>query len=125
MALPNPRMEPLRDIEEPASEVRREARVPLWKRIGPGLITGAADDDPSGIGTYSTAGAQFGYGLLWLGLLCTPLMIAVQEMCGRIGAVTGKGLAAIIKEHYPRWMLYGAVALLCLANTMNIWADLN
>jgi len=68
-------------------------------RIGPGLITGVADDDPSGIGTYSVAGAQFGYQLLWLAPLCMPLMIAVQEMCGRAALVTSKGLSAIIKEH--------------------------
>ncbi|HZT41938.1 MAG TPA: divalent metal cation transporter [Chthonomonadaceae bacterium] len=99
--------------------------TPLWKHLGPGLITGAADDDPSGIGTYSVAGAQFGYGLLWLVPYCIPLMIAVQEMCGRIGAVTGKGLAAILKEHYPRWILWGAVGLLFVANTINVYADFN
>ena len=74
-------------------------------RIGPGLITGVADDDPSGIGTYSVAGAQFGYQLLWLAPVCVPLMIAVQEMCGRVALVTSKGLSAIIKEHYPKWLL--------------------
>src|ERR1035438_2195559 len=68
-------------------------------RIGPGLITAVADDDPSGIGTYSVAGAQFGYQLLWLAPVCVPLMIAVQEMCGRVALVTSKGLSAIIKEH--------------------------
>jgi NRAMP (natural resistance-associated macrophage protein)-like metal ion transporter len=98
---------------------------PLWKCLGPGLITGAADDDPSGIGTYSVAGAQFGNTLLWLIPVSIPLMIAVQEMCGRIGIVTGKGLAAVIKEHYPRWLLYGAVLLLIGANVINIYADLN
>src|SRR5258708_3208979 len=80
-----------------AAGERPPVQKPFWKRIGPGLITGAADDDPSGIGTYSVAGAQFGYGLLWLVPFCIPLMIAVQEMCGRLGAITGKGLAAIIK----------------------------
>src|ERR1051326_9187792 len=90
-----------RPLETPPSAVEHpRAAKPFWKRIGPGLITGAADDDPSGIGTYSVAGAQFGYGLLWLVPFCIPLMIAVQEMCGRLGAITGKGLAAIIKEHY-------------------------
>ena len=79
----------------------------LWRRLGPGLITGAADDDLSGIGTYSVAGAQFGYGMLWLAPFCVPLMTAVQEMCGRIGAITGKGLAAVLKEHYPRWISSG------------------
>jgi len=97
----------------------------FWKCLGPGLITGAADDDPSGIGTYSAAGAQFGYGLLWLVPVCIPLMIAVQEMCGRIGLVTGTGLAAVIKKHYPAWLLYAVVALLLFANLFNIYADLN
>ena len=97
----------------------------FMQRLGPGLITGVADDDPSGIGTYSVAGAQFGYGLLWLVPVCIPLMIAVQEMCGRIGAVTGKGLAGVLKEHYPKWMLFGAVFLLIGANVANVYADLN
>ncbi len=100
-------------------------RKPFWKCLGPGLITGVADDDPSGIGTYSVTGAQFGYGLLWLTPVCIPLMIAVQEMCGRIGIVTGSGLASVIKRHYPKWLLYGAVALLIGANVFNIYADLN
>ena len=101
------------------------ARRPWWKSLGPGLITGAADDDPSGIGTYSVTGAQFGYLLLWLVPVCIPLMIAVQEMCGRVGVVTGKGLAAVIKEHYPRWLLWSSVLLLIGANVINIYADLN
>jgi len=94
-------------------------------RIGPGLITGVADDDPSGIGTYSVAGAQFGYQLLWLAPLCMPLMIAVQEMCGRAALVTSKGLSAIIKEHYPKWLLYSVLMLLIGANTINVYADIN
>lgn len=94
-------------------------------RIGPGLVTGAADDDPSGIGTYSVAGAQFGYQLLWLAPVCLPLMIAVQEMCGRVALVTSKGLSAIIKEHYSKWLLYGVLTLLVGANTINVYADIN
>ena len=94
-------------------------------RIGPGLITGVADDDPSGIGTYSVAGAQFGYQLLWLVPICVPLMIAVQEMCGRLALVTSKGLSAIIKEHYPKWLLYSVLILLVGANTINVYADIN
>jgi NRAMP (natural resistance-associated macrophage protein)-like metal ion transporter len=94
-------------------------------RIGPGLITGVADDDPSGIGTYSVAGAQFGYQLLWLAPVCVPLMIAVQEMCGRAALVTSKGLSAIIKEHYPKWLLYSVLMLLVGANTINVYADIN
>jgi NRAMP (natural resistance-associated macrophage protein)-like metal ion transporter len=104
---------------------QRSSRKPFWKTLGPGLITGAADDDPSGIGTYSVTGAQFGYGMLWLIPWCIPLMIAVQEMCGRVGVVTGKGLAAVIKENYSHWLLYGAVLLLIGANVINIYADLN
>ena len=100
-------------------------RTPFWKRLGPGLITGVADDDPSGIGTYSVAGAQFGYGLVWLAPFTIPLVIAVQEMSGRISSITGEGLAAVIKKHYPRGILLGAVALLFLANVINVWADLN
>ena len=94
-------------------------------RIGPGLVTGAADDDPSGIGTYSVAGAQFGYQLLWLAPVCLPLMTAVQEMCGRVALVTSKGLSAIIKEHYSKWLLYGVLVLLVGANTINVYADIN
>jgi NRAMP (natural resistance-associated macrophage protein)-like metal ion transporter len=100
-------------------------RVGRWLRIiGPGLITGAADDDPSGIGTYSQAGAAYGSGMLWLALYMLPLMIAVQEMCGRIGLVTGHGLAGVIKAHYSRRVLRIAVTLLVIANTINIGADL-
>jgi NRAMP (natural resistance-associated macrophage protein)-like metal ion transporter len=98
---------------------------PWYKCIGPGLITGAADDDPSGIGTYSQSGASFGYGQLWLVPFCIPLMIAVQEMCGRVGLVTGKGIAAVIKEHYPKWLLFASLTLLIGANTLNVFADLN
>lgn len=92
--------------------------------LGPGVVTGAADDDPSGIATYSQAGAQFGYGLLWSFPLMYPLLLAVQESCSRIGAVTGKGLAAVIKENYSKKLLYMSVALVVTANTINIGADL-
>jgi NRAMP (natural resistance-associated macrophage protein)-like metal ion transporter len=96
-----------------------------WLRVlGPGLITGAADDDPSGIATYSQTGASFGYGQLWLALYMLPLMIAVQEMCGRIGVVTGKGIAGVVRKHYPREVLLGAVTLVLVANTINVGADL-
>jgi NRAMP (natural resistance-associated macrophage protein)-like metal ion transporter len=98
---------------------------PRWMRVlGPGLITGAADDDPSGIATYSQAGAAFGYGQLWTPTICLPLMIAVQEACARIGAVTGHGLARVTRDHYPRSVLYGAVGLVVVANTINIGADI-
>jgi len=101
-----------------------EAHVPLLKRLGPGLITGAADDDPSGIATYSQAGAKYGYGLLWSVLFTTPLMIGIQIISARIGRVTGHGLAANIREHLPRPLLYLIVGLLATANTLNIAADL-
>jgi NRAMP (natural resistance-associated macrophage protein)-like metal ion transporter len=98
--------------------------TPLLKRLGPGLITGAADDDPSGIATYSQAGAQYGYGLLWSVLLTTPLMIGIQIVSARIGRVTGHGLAANIRDHFPPWLLHGIVGLLVVANTINIAADI-
>ncbi len=100
------------------------AHVPLIKHLGPGLVTGAADDDPSGIATYSQAGAQFGYGLLWSVLFTTPLMIGIQIVSARIGRVTGHGVAANIRERFPRPVLYMVVCLLLLANTINIAADL-
>lgn len=96
----------------------------LLKILGPGFITGASDDDPSGIATYSQTGAQFGYSQLWTAFFSMPFMIVVQEMCGRIGLVTGKGLAGVVKQHYPKSILYGAVSLLLFANTVNIGADL-
>jgi NRAMP (natural resistance-associated macrophage protein)-like metal ion transporter len=99
-------------------------KIKNFVRIGPGLITGAADDDPSGIATYSQAGAQFGYGLLWSALFMLPLQIAIQEACARIGAVTGKGIALVIKEHYGKRMLFFVVSLLLIANTINIGADI-
>jgi NRAMP (natural resistance-associated macrophage protein)-like metal ion transporter len=103
---------------------RRAPRVLLIKRLGPGLITGAADDDPSGIATYSQAGAQYGYGLLWSVFLTTPLMAAIQIVSARIGRVTGHGLAANIRDHYPPWLLNSIVGALLFANTLNIAADL-
>ena len=95
-----------------------------FHRLGPGIITGAADDDPSGIGTYSQAGAQVGYGMLWAAPLLLPLAFVTQEACARLALVTGKGLAAIIKARMPRWVLLLAVLLVALANTVNIAADL-
>jgi NRAMP (natural resistance-associated macrophage protein)-like metal ion transporter len=92
--------------------------------LGPGLITGAADDDPSGISTYSVTGAAFGYALLWTALFSFPLMSAVQTMCARLGMVTGQGLAGVIRSRYSRWVLWSASALLVTANTVNIGADI-
>jgi NRAMP (natural resistance-associated macrophage protein)-like metal ion transporter len=106
---------------------RPKARKPgsmLLRLLGPGLVTGAADDDPSGIATYSQAGAQFGYGLLWTVFLTTPFMIAIQLVSARIGRVTGKGLAANVMELAPRWLVLGLVFLLVAANTFNIAADI-
>ena len=96
----------------------------LLKSLGPGIITGAADDDPSGIATYSVAGAQLGTKLLWTALLTWPMMAAVQIMCARIGQVTGKGLAGNLKQRFPRWLLLVVVIALLIANTINIAADL-
>ena len=96
----------------------------LKKSIGPGVITGIADDDPSGIATYAQTGAMFGFSQLWLALFSFPFMSAIQEMCGRIGMVTGKGLAQIIRLHYSKKILFIIVSLLCIANIFNIGADL-
>jgi NRAMP (natural resistance-associated macrophage protein)-like metal ion transporter len=107
--------------------VRPETEKPrnmLFRLLGPGLVTGAADDDPSGIATYSQAGAQFGYGLLWTVFLTTPFMIAIQLVSGQIGRVTGKGLAANVMTLAPRWLVLGLVFLLVIANTCNIAADI-
>ncbi|HEX8932492.1 MAG TPA: Nramp family divalent metal transporter [Patescibacteria group bacterium] len=95
----------------------------FWQSLGPGLITGAADDDPSGIATYSQTGSQYGFQLLWLALFTFPLMTVVQEMCARIGLMTGRGLAGNIRINYPRWVLYICASLLFIANTLNIGAD--
>jgi NRAMP (natural resistance-associated macrophage protein)-like metal ion transporter len=94
------------------------------QKLGPGLITGASDDDPSGIATYSQTGAQFGYGMTWVMLFSYPLMIVIQEICARIGRVTGVGIAGNMRRHYPRPLLFGIVSLLCLANVFNLGADL-
>jgi NRAMP (natural resistance-associated macrophage protein)-like metal ion transporter len=109
-----------------AAQVARE-RNPVKKAadlVGPGFITGAADDDPSGVGTYAVAGASLGLATLWTALLTFPFMAAVQNICSRLGLVSGTGLAGILKEHYPRWVLYPAVALVFVANIVNIGADL-
>src|SRR3954464_9301139 len=96
----------------------------LLGRLGPGLITGASDDDPSGIGTYSQAGAAYGYATLWTAIAMLPLMIVVQHLCAKIGMCTGEGLAAVLKRSYSRWLLYPAVAGLVIANTINAGADI-
>ncbi|MEA3110777.1 MAG: hypothetical protein QOG58_576 [Caballeronia sp.] len=102
-----------------------DTEVQTWlQKLGPGLITGAADDDPSGIATYSQAGAQFGFNLLWTVIITYPLMVAIQVISARLGRVSGHGLATNIRRHYPASLLYGCVLLLLVANTINIAADL-
>lgn len=96
----------------------------FFKNVGPGIITGSSDDDPSGIATYSQAGAQAGYGFLWSALLTFPLMVAVQEMCARIGLATGKGLAGNLRDHFPKPVLYFLTFLVLIGSTINIGADL-
>src|SRR5215831_11295608 len=107
---------------------RRSVKAPslrgLMRRLGPGVITGAADDDPSGIATYSQVGAQFGYSLSWTVVLTTPLMAAVQEIAARIGRVTGAGLGAALGKHTPAWFAKAIVVALMAANILNLGADL-
>src|SRR5437763_8808958 len=101
-----------------AALAEREPAIKRFLRIlGPGLITGASDDDPSGIGTYTTAGASLGFATLWTALLTFPLMVVVQYMCANVGMVSGRGLAGVLKQHYSPWVLYPAVIGLLLANT--------
>src|SRR5580704_14689265 len=95
----------------------------LLHKLGPGLIAGASDDDPSGIATYSQIGAQFGYGMLWTMLFSYPLMAVIQEISARIGRVTGAGIAGNIRQHYPRLILYIIVFLMLSANIFNLGAD--
>jgi NRAMP (natural resistance-associated macrophage protein)-like metal ion transporter len=110
------------ELTRPPADLAKPAT--LIQVLGPGLITGASDDDPSGIATYSQAGAQFGYDLGWVMLLSVPLMCAIQEISARVGRVTGRGLAGVIKHRYPAWVLYAVIGLLVVANTINLGADL-
>jgi len=115
-----------KETGQPAIAAKRPARRPAWYRLlGPGLITGASDDDPSGIATYSQAGAQFGYALTWTLLLSYPLMVVIQEISARIGRVTGRGLAANMRLRFPVGSVYALVGLLFLANLINLAADLS
>src|SRR6516225_11857056 len=107
-----------------AAPARRDPLKQFFRDLGPGLITGAADDDPSGISTYAVTGAAYGYLPLWTALFSFPLMTAVQLMCARLGIVTGRGLASVIRKRYPKWVLWLACALLMVANIFNIGADL-
>jgi NRAMP (natural resistance-associated macrophage protein)-like metal ion transporter len=119
MSAPESRGQP-----DPPDPVKQPERPKLLQVLGPGLITGASDDDPSGIATYSQAGAQFGYGLSWVMLFSWPLMCAIQEISARIGRVTGRGIAGNLKRHYPVAVVYGIVFLLVIANVINLGADL-
>jgi Mn2+/Fe2+ NRAMP family transporter len=128
---PDPILSVVKPGAEPASDVRarvksshRKGPIGLLQRLGPGLITGASDDDPSGIGTYSQVGSQFGFGLLWLALFTFPLMSAVQELCARIALQTGVGLGASLRRKFPRWLVGIAILGLLAANTFNVGADL-
>jgi NRAMP (natural resistance-associated macrophage protein)-like metal ion transporter len=108
------------------AQVPRRSRAREWlKALGPGLITGAADDDPSGIATYSQSGAQFGYAMLWTILITYPLMVGIQVISARIGRVTGMGLSSNLRLHFPRWLLYFVIGLLLVANTINLAADVS
>ena len=107
-----------------AASVATGDSAAVLRRLGPGLITGAADDDPSGIATYSQVGAQFGMAMLWTMLFSFPLMAAMQEICARLGRITGAGIAANLRKHYPKPLLFGAVSLLCAANIFNLGADI-
>jgi NRAMP (natural resistance-associated macrophage protein)-like metal ion transporter len=116
----------MNDVVEPVVHegVKQPERPKLLQVLGPGLITGASDDDPSGIATYSQVGAQFGFGLSWIMLFSWPLMCAIQEISARIGRVTGRGIAGNLRKHYPNPVVYSIVGLLVVANVINIGADL-
>jgi len=111
-------------VPPPVGESREKTARHFFANLGPGLITGAADDDPSGISTYSVTGATFGYAPLWTALFTFPLMAAVQLMCARLGMVTGRGLAEVVRRRYPRWVLWSSCLTLVVANVVNIGADL-
>jgi NRAMP (natural resistance-associated macrophage protein)-like metal ion transporter len=110
--------------DKEVSEIGHSRISRFFKILGPGLVTGASDDDPSGIGTYAMAGAKLGYATLWTALLTFPLMASIQFICAKIGLVTGKGLAGVLRQHYPRSVLYFAVLGLLIANTINAGADI-
>ena len=120
-----PRLDPARPVDPKAAELQAETNPlkRLGKALGPGLITGASDDDPSGIGTYAQAGARYGFATLWMTVVMLPMVTAVQYMCAKIGLVTGHGLAGVLRERYPR-ALYPAVVALVIANTLNAGADI-
>src|SRR5712692_965402 len=118
------RPDPSEKPEPSAPSHTHNPLVRYFQTLGPGLVTGASDDDPSGITTYSVAGASYGYGLLWTAIITFPLMAAIQLICARIGLVTGRGLAGAVGRHYPRPLLLSACLILLVANVFNIAADL-
>ncbi len=120
----SPMTNPDESVELPDVDAPDDEAPPRLAFLGPGLTAGASDDDPSGIATYSQVGAQFGYGLAWTLVLSLPLMAAIQEISARIGRVSGHGIAGNLARYYPRYVLYAIVGLLCIANTINIGADL-
>ena len=121
-----PKVDPARPKDPAIAELRREKNPAkrLLKVLGPGLVTGASDDDPSGIGTYAQAGARYGYATLWATIVMLPMMASVQYICAKIGLVNGRGLAGVLREHYPRAVLFPAVLALVVANTINAGADI-
>src|SRR2546425_12568035 len=110
-------------MSEPDERHSHNPLVRYFRTLGPGLVTGASDDDPSGVTTYAVAGATFGTGMLWTAVVTLPLMAAIQLTCARIGLVSGRGLAGATRRHYPRWFLYGACLLLLAANVFNIRSE--
>jgi NRAMP (natural resistance-associated macrophage protein)-like metal ion transporter len=112
------------DLYKQRPEKKLTKKHKLLRLLGPGLITGASDNDPSGVGTYSQAGAQFGFSLLWTLIFCYPLMVGIQEISGRIGRVTGQGIAGNLRRYYPNWLTYVIATLILVANTINLGADI-
>src|SRR6266536_2538001 len=121
--MPNDQKSTTAPLEEKI-ELERNPLKRLFLALGPGLITGASDDDPSGIGTYTTAGASLGFATLWTAPLTLPMMAAVQFICAKIGMVSGMGLGGVLRKYYPRWVVYGAISLLVIANTINAGTDI-
>src|ERR1700736_3318871 len=121
-----PRIEPAPGPQSAAVQAEREPNpvIRFFKILGPGLVTGASDDDPSGIGTYAVAGAAFGFNTLWMALVTFPMMASVQYMCAKIGMVSGRGLAGVLKIHFPRKLVYVSVFGLVVANSINAGADI-
>jgi Mn2+/Fe2+ NRAMP family transporter len=119
-----PQTEPAIGSDKANAARRLTPILRVLKMLGPGFITGASEDEPSGIGTYSVAGASFGFATLWMALFTFPLMASVQFICAKIGLVSGEGLASLLRKHYSRWLLYPAVLALVVANTINPSADI-